>query len=126
VSDMAAEKTSAGASARKTAAKRTAARKTGTTNGSSGPVSFPGISSRAYEHPADRAALVALRLVPGFDVLLKGSFGFFSERRLRMMSLASSVRVDGRQFAALNDIYLDAARILDITKVPELYISQDP
>ena len=64
--------------------------------------------------------------MPGFDVLLKGSFGFFSERRLRMMSLASSVRVDERQFAGLHDMYLDAARVLDIAKVPELYVSQDP
>src|SRR5665213_410180 len=70
-------------------------------------VAFPGISSRAYEHPADRAALVTLRGVPGFDVLLKGMFGFFSERRLRMMYLASAVRVDERQFPAIYAIYQD-------------------
>lgn len=93
---------------------------------SSGRVAFPGISSRAYEHPADRAALVTLRSVPGFDVLLKGMFGFFSERRLRMMYLASAVRVDERQFAGIYAIYKDAARILDIEKLPELYINQDP
>jgi len=32
---------------------------------------FPQISSRAYEHPADRAALTALRKLSGFDMLLK-------------------------------------------------------
>jgi Zn-dependent protease with chaperone function len=89
-------------------------------------VAFPGISSRAYEHPADRAALVALRAVPGFDVLLKGMFGFFSERRLRMMFLGSAVRADERQFAGVHAIFTDAARILDIEDLPELYISQDP
>jgi len=89
-------------------------------------VAFPGISSRAYEHPADRAALVALRSVPGFDALLKGMFGFFSERRLRMMFLGSAVRVDERQFAGVHAIFLDAARILDIEKPPELYVTQDP
>jgi Zn-dependent protease with chaperone function len=93
---------------------------------SPGRVAFPGISSRAYEHPADRAALVTLRSVPGFDVLLKGMFGFFSERRLRMMYLASAVRVDERQFPGIYAIYQDAARILDIEKLPELYINQDP
>jgi len=87
---------------------------------------FPGISSRAYEHPADRAALVALRSVPGFDVLIKGMFGFFSERRLRMMFLGSAVRVDERQFAGVHAIFLDAARVLDIEKPPELYVTQDP
>lgn len=91
-----------------------------------GRVAFPGISSRTYEHPADRAALVSLRSVPGFDVLLKGMFGFFSERRLRMMYLASAVRVDERQFPGIYAIYQDAARILDITKLPELYINQEP
>ena len=64
--------------------------------------------------------------MPGFDVLLKGMFGFFSERRLRMMYLASAVRVDKRQFPGIYAIYQDAARILDIEKLPELYINQDP
>jgi Zn-dependent protease with chaperone function len=89
-------------------------------------IAFPGISSRAYEHPADRAALVALRSVPGFDMLIKGMFGFFSERRLRMMFLGSAVRADERQFAGVNTLFLDAARILDIEKPPELYVTQDP
>ena len=34
-------------------------------------VRLPGISSRAYEHPADRSALVAMRKLTGFDVLLQ-------------------------------------------------------
>jgi Zn-dependent protease with chaperone function len=89
-------------------------------------IAFPGISSRTYEHPADRAALVALRAVPGFDMLLKGMFGFFSERRLRMLFLGSAVRVDERQFAGIHAIFVDAARILDIEKPPELYVTQDP
>jgi Zn-dependent protease with chaperone function len=97
-----------------------------TTKAPTGRAAFPGISSRAYEHPSDRAALVALRAVPGFDVLLKSTFGFFSERRLRMMYLASAVRVDERQFAGVFEIYRDAARILDIQKLPELFITQEP
>jgi len=36
-----------------------------------GRIRFPDISSRAYEHPADRGALVALRAIPGFDSVLK-------------------------------------------------------
>jgi Zn-dependent protease with chaperone function len=112
---------------KKTAAKKAAAKKTVTRSATpKGRTAFPGISSRAYEHPADRAALVALRSVPGFDVLIKGMFGFFSERRLRMMFLGSAVRVDERQFANVHAIFLDAARILDIENPPELYVSQDP
>jgi hypothetical protein len=36
-----------------------------------GRLRFPDISPRAYEHPADRGALVALRAIPGFDAVLK-------------------------------------------------------
>ena len=57
------------------------------------------ISSRAWEHPADRGALVALRKLKGFDVLLKTMSGVFRERAWRLMLLGSAVRVDERQFA---------------------------
>ena len=43
-------------------------------------VRLTGISSRAYEHPADRSALVALRKLSGFDVLLSKLFGLINER----------------------------------------------
>lgn len=89
-------------------------------------VRFPGISARSYEHPADRAALAALRGVPGFDALVKGMFGFFSERRLRMLFLASSVRVDERQFPTLHRIAVEAAEILDLPEVPQLFVTQNP
>ncbi|MEE1774560.1 hypothetical protein PUR25_00320, partial [Streptomyces sp. JV181] len=36
---------------------------------------FPDISSRAYEHPADRSALVALRKLSGFDTVFKALSG---------------------------------------------------
>jgi Zn-dependent protease with chaperone function len=88
--------------------------------------SLPGISSRAYEHPADRAALVALRSVPGFDAMLRTVAGVFSERRLRLLYLAAAVRTSERQFASLHRMHVDAARVLDIAEVPELYVAQDP
>ena len=42
------------------------------------------ISSRAWEHPADKGALVALRRLKGFDVLLKTMSGVFRERAWRL------------------------------------------
>ncbi len=70
-------------------------------------VRLPGISSRAYEHPADRSALVALRKLTGFDVLLRRLASLFSDRSLRLMFLASSVKASERQFPQL---LRDAAR----------------
>src|ERR1700737_1986303 len=87
---------------------------------------LPGISSRAYEHPADRSALVALRKLTGFDLILKNLAGLFNDRSLRLMFLASSVRASEQQFPLLYQAMLDGAYILDLPKVPELYISQNP
>ncbi|MGH3094413.1 MAG: M48 family metallopeptidase [Streptosporangiales bacterium] len=88
-------------------------------------VEFPGISSRAYEHPADRSALTALRKVPYADQVLKKLAGLFSERRLRLLFLASAARVDEDQFPHLHRIRNEAARVLDLPVVPELYVSQE-
>ena len=54
------------------------------------------IAPRAWEHPADRAALAALRKVPVFDDVLRKLFGFFGEKPIRLAFLASSVRLDMR------------------------------
>jgi Zn-dependent protease with chaperone function len=89
-------------------------------------VRLPDISSRAYEHPADRSALVALRKLTGFDVILRNLAGLFSDRSLRLLFLASSVRASEQQFPHLYQMLLDGAYVLDLPRVPELYITQDP
>lgn len=87
---------------------------------------FPGISSRAYEHPADRSALVALRKLTGFDTVFKALSGMLPERSLRLLFLSDSVRVSDEQFSHLNNMLRDACYILDLEKVPAMYVSQDP
>ncbi|MCN9239493.1 M48 family metallopeptidase [Streptomyces sp. RY43-2] len=87
---------------------------------------FPGISSRAYEHPADRSALVALRKLSGFDAVFKALSGLLPERSLRLLFLSDSVRVSDVQFAHLDDMLRDACHILDLEKVPPMYVTQDP
>ncbi|MFG2637269.1 M48 family metallopeptidase [Streptomyces sp. NPDC048362] len=87
---------------------------------------FPGISSRAYEHPADRSALVALRKLSGFDTVFKALSGLLPERSLRLLFLSDSVRVSERQFSHLHTMLLDACYILDLEKVPPMYVTQDP
>lgn len=89
-------------------------------------VRLPDLSPRAYEHPADRGALVALRSLSGFDTLVKSLFGRVSERQLRLLFLANSVRVGPTQFPELNDYLRDAAYVLDLEEVPELYVKMDP
>lgn len=84
------------------------------------------ISSRAWEHPADRGALVALRKLKGFDTLLKAMSGLFNERAVRLVFLGSAVRVDERQFARLHRILGDVGRTLDAPELPELYVVANP
>ncbi|MCB5164770.1 M48 family metallopeptidase [Streptomyces bambusae] len=87
---------------------------------------FQGISSRAYEHPADRSALVALRKLTGFDTALKALSGLLPERSLRLLYLSDSVRVGEMQFPHLHTMLLDACHILDLDRVPQMYVQQDP
>ncbi|MBD0669970.1 M48 family metallopeptidase [Streptomyces sp. CBMA156] len=87
---------------------------------------FPGISTRAWEHPADRSALVALRKLTGFDDILKKLAGLVSERAIRLMFLATAVKTSERQFPELHAMVRDASYVLDLEQVPDLYVSQDP
>ncbi len=63
---------------------------------------FPNISSRAWEHSADRTALTALRRLKGFDQILKVIPGVLRERRHRLVYLANSAKVGPRQFDDLD------------------------
>ncbi|MDQ6642180.1 MAG: M48 family metallopeptidase [Actinomycetota bacterium] len=84
------------------------------------------ISSGAWEHPADRGALVALRKLRGFDTVLKAFSGLVNERAVRLMHLGSSVRVDERQFPQLNRLLAEVGTTLDAPELPELYVAANP
>lgn len=90
------------------------------------PVILRGVSSRAWEHPADRGALVALRELRGFDVVLRKLSSLFSERELRLVFLGSAIRVDRHQYAKVHQAYLQVASVLDVPEPPALYVSRNP
>ena len=77
-----------------------------------------GISSRAWEHPADQGALVALRRLKGFDTVLKAMSGLVNERAVRLVFLGSAVRVDERQFPALHFAAERRRGVLDAERGP--------
>ncbi|GAB3247255.1 M48 family metallopeptidase [Nocardioides dilutus] len=84
------------------------------------------ISSRAWEHPADRGALVALRKLKGFDTVLKALSGFVNERRVRLDYLGSGIKVDERQFAGMHRLMAEVGRVLDVDELPEVYVVNYP
>ncbi|MFT4084150.1 MAG: M48 family metallopeptidase [Nocardioides sp.] len=89
-------------------------------------VVLTGISSRAWEHPADRGALVALRKLRGFDTVLKAVNGMVSERATRLLLLGNAVRVDERQFPQIHRLLAEVGQVLDAAELPELYVVADP
>ena len=84
------------------------------------------ISSLAWEHPADAAALQTLRQVPGFDIALQKIFGLIAERTLRLMSMGSSIEVSAEQYAHINEIYEEVLHVLDAPVRYPLFLSQSP
>ena len=84
------------------------------------------ISSTAWEHPADRAALNALRAIPGFDEVIKRVAGFIGDRALRQLFLGSAVRVGPTQRPRLDAILTEVLATFDWAERPELYVTQSP
>jgi len=84
------------------------------------------ISARAWEHPADRAALNTLRSLPGFDDVLRKIYGFFGERGIRLLFQANAVRVGPTQFPRVHTAFTEVCATMDWEPRPDLFISQTP
>jgi Zn-dependent protease with chaperone function len=85
---------------------------------------FPGIDPRSWEHPADRAALHALRSIPGFDEVLRKLFGLFGEKPIRLAFQANAVRTSPTQFPRVHRLYQRAADVLDPQAEYAVFVSQ--
>jgi len=85
-----------------------------------------GISSTAWEHPADRAALQTLRAIPGFDEVVRRVMGFIGERGVRLLFTADAVKVGPNQRPKLYGLYQEVLQTLDWPDAPDLFVSQTP
>lgn len=90
------------------------------------PTPLPLIDSTAWEHPADRAALNAMRALPGFDEVVRKVAGFLTERGVRQLFLAGAVKVGPKQRPKLDALYTEVLQTFDWPKRPELYVAQTP
>jgi Zn-dependent protease with chaperone function len=84
---------------------------------------YPQISSKAYEHPADRAATAALKAVPMLDTVVRKLIEFRYERALRQFYLGNSVKVSERQLPDLWASHVGVCKILDMPAQYDLYVS---
>ena len=84
---------------------------------------YPRISSKAYEHPADRAATAALKAVPMLDTVVRKLIEWGYERALRQAFLGNAVRVGENQLPELWASHVSVCKILDMPDVYDLYVT---
>src|SRR5271168_3861972 len=85
-----------------------------------------GISSKAYEHPADRAATAALSTIPYLERSIRRLIDLGYERAYRQSYLGSAVRLGEDQLPDVWRTHNRAYATLDVDPVPDLYLTQDP
>lgn len=85
-----------------------------------------GISAKAYEHPADRAATSALASIPMLDTIVRKLIEFGYERSLRQVFLGNAVRVGPDQLPETHAAYVRAAHALDVAAEHDVYALQSP
>ena len=84
------------------------------------------IAPYSWEHPADKAALQALRKIPVFDTVLRKLFGFVGEKPIRLAFQANAVRVSENQFGDVYRLYKGVLKTLDAPEEYPLFVSQTP
>lgn len=90
-------------------------------------VAFPEIAGVSWEHAADRAALQALRAVPGFDDVVRKIIAILGgEQGIRLLFQGNAVRAGTQQFPKAHALHVEVAATFDWHTLPELYVSQTP
>lgn len=90
-------------------------------------VALPEIGAVSWEHPADRAALQALRAVPGFDDIVRRIVAFLGgERGIRLLFQGNAVRCGSQQYPRVYGIHVEVCTTFDWPEIPEIYVSQTP
>ena len=85
-----------------------------------------GISPRAFQHPADRAASAALRQIPYLDAVVRRLIELGYERAMRQAMLGSAVRLGQEQLPRIWVLEREVFHVLDLDDVPDLYLTQFP
>ena len=90
-------------------------------------VALPGISAVSWEHPADRAALQALRAVPGVDEVIRKILSVLGgERGIRLLFQGNAVRVGPTQYPLLWAQHVENCATFGWERIPELFVTQTP
>ncbi len=86
---------------------------------------FADLSKHEYIHPADSKALAAVKAIPGVDSSLKKLLEWTGESAIRVMFMASAVKVTPKQCPDLHAKLQIACTTLGVD-MPDLYVQQNP
>ncbi len=80
--------------------------------------------SDKYTHETDRAALKALKAIPGFSRLMKAFLGVWNERQQKILNMSSRIKISETQMKKYYDMLPPICEKLGIT-VPDLYLEMN-
>lgn len=86
---------------------------------------FADLGKHEYIHPLDSKALAALKAIPGVDTSLKKLLEWTGESAIRVMFMASAVKVTPKQCPDLHAKLQIACTTLGV-EMPDLYVQQNP
>jgi Zn-dependent protease with chaperone function len=87
---------------------------------------FEGIDPKSWEHPADTAALSAVKQLKGIDAIIKAILSLTSEKSIKLMVLASTVKVTDTQYPRINNILNNIVDTFDWNYKPTVFLTQSP
>ena len=79
------------------------------------------IDSMYYVHESDKAALKALKAIPGFQQLMKACMKVWNERQFRIQNMSGKIRINENQLPQYYEMLPPICEKLGI-EVPELYL----
>lgn len=84
-----------------------------------------GLKADDFRHPLDFKATNTLKQIPGLDLTVRSILGSVAEKFFYLNNIASSILVSDKQLPHLDQLLLDACKIIDV-EPPQLYIQQNP
>ncbi len=82
------------------------------------------LNPELFIHPTDRAAMKALKAIPGFNQFVKMYMNIWNERQFRIINMSSKLKVSEKQMKKYYDMLPPICEKLGIA-VPELYLELD-
>lgn len=86
---------------------------------------LPGLTAQAFQHPDDRKATTALQNIPIFPQIIRAIHGSVIEKADDLRTLVHNVRLGPTQGGALYAKFVRAAQILNVQKLPDLFLGSD-